>query len=89
LCSNIDAFIREKARCESGWARFVGLPVVDVSFAALDSLANDTYVAYIERRVSKRTAENTEQRTVVGVGADCPKSIDTTCPLELSCSNFP
>ena len=35
----------------------------------LDSLVNDTNVAYIERRVSKRTAENMEQRTLVGVGA--------------------
>ena len=46
-------------------------------------LVNDTNVAYIERRVSQRTAENTKQRTVVGVGVECPILIDWTrgrCP---------
>ena len=53
----------------------------------LDSLVGDTNVAYIERRVSKRTAENMEQRTLVGVGAECPRSIDTTCPLDTRASS--
>ena len=53
----------------------------------LDLPVKGTNVAYIECRVSKRTAENTEQRTLVGVGAECPRSIDTTCPLDTRASS--
>ena len=67
MCGNIDAFIREKLGAGAGGpGSSDSLSLMSV-LQPLDLLVKGANVAYI--RVSKRTAENTEQRTLVGVGA--------------------
>ena len=65
------------------WRDLCGNIDAFIKEAGSAGLVNDTNVAYIERRVSQRTAENTKQRTVVGVGVESPILIDWTrgrCP---------